>query len=181
MQQEKLDEVALKLGYDLTKVPPVEMDKWIDFVDRIENAKEEVRIALVGKYVQLPDAYKPLPNRIQATAYNNRKLKLELILSDKLTNENIAKKLAKMDGILVTPGFGTRGVEGKICALQYARENNIPCFGIGLGMQTMAIEFARNVLDLKDANSTEMDATTAHNIIDIMYEQKYLRTKAVCA
>ncbi|HOG05965.1 MAG TPA: CTP synthase [Paludibacter sp.] len=174
MQQEKLDEVALKkLGYDLTKVPPVEMDKWIDFVDRIENAKEEVRIALVGKYVQLPDAYKSITESlIQATAYNNRKLKLELILSDRLTNENIEKKLAKMDGILVTPGFGTRGVEGKICALQYARENNIPCFGIGLGMQTMAIEFARNVLDLKDANSTEMDATTAHNIIDIMYEQK---------
>jgi len=174
MQQEKLDEVALtKLGYDLTQVPPVKMDKWIDFVNRLENAKEEVRIALVGKYVQLPDAYKSIiESLIQATTYNNRKLKLELVLSDKLNGDNIEKKLAKMDGILVAPGFGTRGMDGKLCALQYARENDIPCFGIGMGMQAMAIEFARNVLDLKDANSTEMDATTAHNVVDIMYEQK---------
>ncbi len=174
MQEERLDEVALKkLGYDLEETPPVKMDKWINFVERLENAQEVVKIGLVGKYVQLPDAYKSIMESLtQATAFHNRKLKLELILSDKLKAENIEKKLKALDGIVVAPGFGTRGMDGKLCALKYARENDIPCLGIGMGMQAMAIEFARNVLNLKDANSTEMDATTANNIIDIMYEQK---------
>jgi CTP synthase len=174
MQQEKLDEVVLtKLGFDLDKVAPANMDSWIEFVEKLENATQEVRIGLVGKYVQLPDAYKSISESLlQASAYNNRKLKLELILSDKLTNENAAKKLGHLDGILVAPGFGQRGAEGKLAALKYARENDIPCFGICFGMQTMSIEFARNVLGYADANSTEIDRRTTHNVIDIMDEQK---------
>jgi len=174
MMAEKLDEVALtKMGFDLDKIPAPNVEKWTAFVEKLENAKEEVRIALVGKYVQLPDAYKSIiESLIHASAYNNRKLKLDLILSDKLSDENIEKKLAKVDGILIAPGFGTRGMEGKFSALKYAREHNIPCLGICMGMQTMSVEFARNVLGLKDANSTEIDPTTPYNIVDIMDEQK---------
>lgn len=174
MMAEKLDEVALtKMGFDLSATPAPNVERWTAFVEKLENAKEEVRIALVGKYVQLPDAYKSIiESLVHASAYNNRKLKLELILSDKLNEENIEKKLGKVDGILVAPGFGTRGMEGKFLALQYAREKNIACLGICMGMQTMSIEFARNVLGLKDANSTEIDPTTPYNIVDIMDEQK---------
>ena len=174
MMAEKLDEVVLtKMGFDLASTPPPNIERWTAFVEKLENAKDEVRIALVGKYVQLPDAYKSIiESLIHASAYNNRKLKLDLILSDKLNDENIEKKLGKVDGILIAPGFGTRGMEGKFSALKYARENNIPCLGICMGMQTMSVEFARNVLDLKDANSTEIDPTTPHNIVDIMDEQK---------
>jgi CTP synthase len=174
MQIEKLDEVVLtKMGFDLAKTPEADMTKWTAFVEKLENAKEEVRIGLVGKYVQLPDAYKSIiESLIHASAYNCRKLKLELILSDKLSDENVEKKLAKLDGIIVAPGFGQRGMEGKFAALKFARENNIPCLGICMGMQTMSIEFARNVLGLKDANSTEIDPSTPYNIVDIMEEQK---------
>lgn len=174
MQQEKLDEVVLtKMGYDISQIAPVRMEKWIEFVEKLETAKEEVRIALIGKYIQLPDAYKSImESLIQAATYNNRKLKLEMILSDKLNDENVEKKLAKMDGILVAPGFGVRGVEGKFTAVKYAREHNIPCLGIGLGMQIMSIEFARNVLDMREANTTELEVNTPYNIIDIMDEQK---------
>jgi CTP synthase len=174
MQAEKLDEVVLtKMGFDLAQTQEADMSKWITFVEKLENAKEEVKIALVGKYVQLPDAYKSIiESLIHASAYNNRRLKLELILSDKLNEENIDKKLGKQDGILIAPGFGTRGMDGKLFALKYAREKNIPCLGICMGMQTMTIEFARNVLNLKDANSTEIDPTALHNVVDIMDEQK---------
>ena len=174
MQQEKLDEVVLsKMGFDLEKTPAADMTKWIAFVEKLENATEEVHIGLVGKYVQLQDAYKSITESlIHASAYNNRKLKLDLILSDKLTDENVVKKLQNLDGIVVAPGFGQRGMEGKFVALKYARENNIPCLGICMGMQTMSIEFARNVLGYADANSTEIDPTTAHNVVDIMDEQK---------
>ena len=174
MQEEKLDEVVLtKMGFDLAKTPDADMTKWTAFVEKLEGAKEEVRIGIVGKYVQLPDAYKSIiESLIHASAYNCRKLKLELILSDKISDENVDKKLAKLDGIIVAPGFGQRGMEGKFSALKYARENNLPCLGICMGMQTMSIEFARNVLGLKDANSTEIDPNTPYNIVDIMEEQK---------
>jgi len=149
------------------------MEKWTTFVEKLENATEEVKIAIVGKYVQLPDAYKSITESLlHASAYNNKKLKLELILSDKLTDENVFKKLQKVDGIVVAPGFGQRGMEGKFAALKYARDNNVPCLGICMGMQTMSIEFARNVLGYEDANSTEIDASTTHNVVDIMEEQK---------
>ena len=174
MQAEKLDEVVLtKMGFDLAKTPAADMDKWIAFVEKLENAKEIVRIGLVGKYVQLPDAYKSIiESLLHASAYNNKKLKLELILSDKLTEENVVLKLGNMDGIIVAPGFGPRGMEGKFTALNYARVNNLPCLGICMGMQTMSIEFARNVLGYADANSTEIDPNTTHKIVDIMDEQK---------
>ncbi|MDO9152201.1 MAG: CTP synthase, partial [Paludibacter sp.] len=174
MQHEKLDEVALtKMGFDLEKTPPADMKKWTEFVEILENAKQEVRIALIGKYVQLPDAYKSIiESLLHASAYNNRKLKLDLILSDKLTEENVEQKLSKVDGIVVAPGFGTRGMDGKFAAIKYARENNVPCLGICMGMQTMSIEFARNVLGYADANSTEIDPNTKNNIVDIMEEQK---------
>ena len=109
---------------------------------------------------------------IHASAYNNKKLKLELILSDKLTEENVEKKMNLLHGVIVAPGFGQRGMEGKFTALKFAREHNIPCLGICMGMQTMSIEFARNVLGLTDANSTEIDANTSNNVVDIMDEQK---------
>jgi CTP synthase len=174
MQAEKLDEVVLtKMGFDLSKTPSADMEKWIAFVEKLENAKEEVRIGLIGKYVQLPDAYKSIiESLIHASAYNNKKLKLELILSDKLTEENVEKKMGHLNGVIVAPGFGQRGMEGKFTALKFARENNIPCLGICMGMQTMSIEFARNVLGLTDANSTEIDPTTTNNVVDIMDEQK---------
>lgn len=174
MQNEKLDEVVLtKMGYNLETTPKADLEKWTAFVEKLEGATDEVKIGLVGKYVQLPDAYKSIiESLIHASAYNNRKLKLELILSDKLNDENIEKKLKGLQGIIVAPGFGSRGIEGKFSALKFARENNIPCLGICLGMQTMSIEFARNVLHLKDANSTEVDANTKYNIVDIMDEQK---------
>ncbi|MDD3080080.1 MAG: CTP synthase [Paludibacter sp.] len=174
MQAEKLDEVVLsKMGFDLTKTPKADMEKWTAFVQKLENAHEEVRITIVGKYVQLQDAYKSIiESLIHASAYNNRKLKLTLILSDKLTEENVEKKLKNADGIIIAPGFGQRGMEGKFAALKYARQNNVPCLGICMGMQTMSIEFARNVLGYADANSTEIDASTTHNVVDIMEEQK---------
>ncbi|MDR1584817.1 MAG: CTP synthase, partial [Prevotellaceae bacterium] len=159
MQKEKLDEVVLtKMGFDLSKTRDANMENWINFVEKLENAEEKVRIGLVGKYVQLPDAYKSIiESLIQSSAYNNRKLKLEYILSDKLTEENVEKKLSHLQGIVVAPGFGQRGMDGKFVALKYAREHNLPCFGICMGMQTMSIEFARNVLGYADANSTEID------------------------
>ncbi len=174
MQAEKLDEVVLsKMGFDLEKTPEADLNNWTEFVEKLENAKDEVRIALVGKYAQLPDAYKSITESLlHASAYNNRKLKLDLILSDKICEANVVHKLSKANGIIIAPGFGIRGMEGKFLALKYARENNIPCLGICMGMQTMSIEFARNVLGYTDANSTEIDPNTKHNIVDIMEEQK---------
>jgi len=174
MLKEGLDTVALtKLGFDMNKVAAPDLDRWIHFVEKMEGADKEVHIGLVGKYVQLPDAYKSITESLlQACAYNDRKLKLDLILSDKLTPDNVEKKLSKLDAVIVAPGFGQRGMEGKFTALQFAREHNIPCLGICMGMQTMCIEFARNVLGYSDANSTEIDESTTHNVVDIMDEQK---------
>lgn len=174
MQAEKLDEVVLtKVGYDLTKVPEADMRDWNAFLAKLEGATEEVNIALVGKYVQLQDAYKSIMESLShAAAYNDRKLKLKTVLSDKLTAENVASQLEGMDGILIAPGFGQRGIEGKFEALRYARENKIPCLGICMGMQAMVIEFARNVLGFADANSTELDPHTPHNVVDMMEDQK---------
>ncbi len=173
MQSEGLDKVVLrKLGYDPADTT-ADMRQWNHFLEKLHNAKESVTIALVGKYAKLPDAYKSImESLIHASAYNDRKPNLELLLSDDINEANVAEKLQKADGILIAPGVGPRGVEGKIVAARYARENQIPCLGIGLGMQCMVIDFARNVLHLGDANSTEFDAQTPHNVIDIMDEQK---------
>ena len=179
MQQEGLDRVVLrKMGYDLSQVPEPDMASWNKFLDKLEGATEEVRIALVGKYVQLQDAYKSIRESLShAAAYNNRRLVLTSVLSDDVTAANVAELLQGQQGVIVAPGFGSRGVEGKFEALRYCRENKIPCFGICMGMQTMAIEFARNVLGLKDANSVEFDERTTHNVIDMMEDQKMLVNK----
>ncbi|MBO5961070.1 MAG: CTP synthase [Paludibacteraceae bacterium] len=174
MQAEKLDEVVLtKMGFNLEDVPAADMTDWNHFLSKLENAKDEIRIGLVGKYVQLQDAYKSImESLLHAAAYNDHKLKLKSILSDKLTEENIAKEFEGLDAIVVCPGFGARGIEGKFVALKYARTNNLPCLGICIGMQSMAIEFARNVLGYADANSTELDPHTTHNVVDMMDDQK---------
>lgn len=174
MQAEKLDEVVLtKMGFQLSEVPEADMTDWNNFLSKLENAKEEIHIGLVGKYVQLQDAYKSImESLLHAAAYNDHKLKLKSILSDKLTEQNIEKEFEGLDAIVVCPGFGARGIEGKFVALHYARTNNLPCLGICIGMQSMAIEFARNVLGYTDANSTEIDPHTTHNIVDMMEDQK---------
>lgn len=172
MQEQGLDETILrKMGLPIGDKPS--LDTWRAFLQRRANATEIVKIGLVGKYVELQDAYKSILEALQhAATYNDRKIQIEYIQSEKLTEANVAEKLSDLDGIVVCPGFGSRGIEGKFVAIKYTRENNIPTFGICLGMQCIAIEFARNVLGYADANSTEMDEKTKHNVIDIMEEQK---------
>lgn len=179
MMEEGLDEVVLtKTGYDINVVPKPNMQEWCKFLEKLENAKQEVRIALVGKYVQLQDAYKSIHESLcHAAAYNERKLVLTSILSDDITKENVEALLKGQDGVVIAPGFGARGFEGKITAIQYLREHNIPTLGICLGMQAMCIEFARNVLGYADANSTEFNELTQHDIIDLMADQKTMLNK----
>lgn len=172
MQAEGLDKIILeKFGLPLdTKI---DLQPWKDFLTKMDNAKETVRIGIVGKYAELPDAYKSISESLHhAAVYNDRILKLELIHSQTINEENVAEKLKDLDGVVIAPGFGTRGVDGKFISLKYSRENNIPTFGICLGMQSMVIEFARNVLGYKDANSTELDPNTKYNVIDLMEDQK---------
>ena len=172
MQQQKLDEIVLqKTGMPIKSTP--ELKPWKEFLARMKNATESVRIGLVGKYVELPDAYKSINEALfQAATYNDRKLDLKLIHSEKISKDNVEEILAPMDGIIIAPGFGQRGIEGKFIALKYAREHDVPTFGICLGMQCMVIEFARDVLGYTDANSTEMEVSTSHNVIDLMESQK---------
>lgn len=174
MQAQGMDEIILrKLGMPIGEKPALE--DWKIFLDKQKNATEVVRIALVGKYVELPDAYKSInESLLQASIYHDRKLDLHFIHSDKLNDSNVQERLGKMDGILIAPGFGQRGIEGKFTAIKYARENNVPTFGICLGMQCMVIEYARNVLGMEDANSTEMNPNTAYKVIDLMEEQKHI-------
>lgn len=177
MLDQKMDTVALrKLGLDTER--PIDLEKWRDFVDRVKNPdKGEVKIALVGKYTELPDAYKSISEAfIHAGATNRVKVNLQYVNSEKITAENVAATLGEMCGILVAPGFGHRGLEGKIAAVRYARENSVPFFGICLGMQCSVIEYARNVLGLAEANSTETGATP-HPVIDLMEEQKGITEK----
>ena len=171
MQEQKLDETILrKLGMEVGATPS--LGKWKKFIERREAAKEIVNIGLVGKY-DLQDAYKSILEALsQSGTYNDHKVKTHFINSEKITESNVAEQIDKMDGIVICPGFGQRGIEGKITAAKYCREHNVPTFGICLGMQMMAIEFARNVLGYEDANSREMDEKTPHNVIDIMEEQK---------
>lgn len=172
MQEQKMDEIVLrKLGMPIESKP--ELKSWKAFLDKKKKATETIKIGLVGKYVELPDAYKSInESLLQAATYNDRKLDLRFIHSDKLSDSNIANELSSLDGIVIAPGFGQRGIEGKFKAITFARENNIPTFGICLGMQCMVIEYARNVLGYEDANSTEMNPHAANKVIDIMEEQK---------
>lgn len=167
-----LDEIVLrKMG--VTPEGEPHMEPWMKFIDKIKRADKEVTIGLVGKYVELQDAYKSINEALfQAATYNDRKLNLKYIHSEKLFEHNVQEQMQDLDGVIVAPGFGQRGIEGKFVALKWCREHNVPTFGICLGMQCMVIEFARNVLGYADANSTEMDHTTTHNVIDLMEEQK---------
>lgn len=172
MLKEKLDRVCLtKLKLPLRNEP--DMTQWKDFLWRLKNPKAEVHIGLVGKYVELPDAYKSIAEAfVHAGAHQECKVHLHYIHSEALNEENIKHKLQGMDGILVAPGFGDRGIEGKIAAVRFARENRIPFFGICLGMQVAVVEFARHVIGWQDAHSTEMNAGTKHPVIALMEEQK---------
>ena len=176
MHEQHLDEVVLdKLNLPSEKEP--DMAAWSDFVERVKNPEKRVEIALVGKYTELPDAYKSISESfIHAGAANNCKVKLTYVNSEKITAENVSETLGRMAGILVAPGFGNRGIEGKIEAVRYARENKVPFFGICLGMQSAVIEFARNVLGIKDAHSSEMEQTK-NPVIDLMEEQKGITAK----
>ena len=155
-----------------------DLEAWKDFLGKLKNPTEEVTIALVGKYVELPDAYKSINEAfVHAGAQNECKVTVRSIQSDNITPENIAGLLHGCDGVLVAPGFGERGFEGKIVAVKYVRENNIPFFGICLGMQVAVVEYARNVLGLLDANSTEMDSLTPNPVVAMMEEQKNITLK----
>ena len=177
MQAEGLDQVVLqKLG--IAGYPEVDLRAWHDFLRRYKHPASEVHIGLVGKYVELKDAYKSIKEALEhAGAENECKLHIKWVHSEKLTAKNVAKHLGGLSGILVAPGFGHRGIEGKIEAIKYARENRIPFLGICLGMQMAVIEFGRHVLGLADANSTEMNADTTHPVIAMMEEQKAIENK----
>lgn len=177
MLEEKLDITVLrKLNLDLRDDPA--LTKWRDFLKKLNNPKKEVNIGLVGKYVELPDAYKSITESfIHAGAANECTVNLELIHSEEIGEDNAASMLQNLDGIVVAPGFGSRGMEGKIKAVEYARVNNIPFLGICLGMQCAVIEFGRNVLGFADADSTEMNPATKYPVIDLMEEQKSITDK----
>ncbi len=172
MLEEGLDDVVLKkLQLPNNKQP--DLKSWNDFLKRFKNPKNTVEIGLIGKYVELHDAYKSISEAfIHAGAQNEVKVNINWIHSEELTVENVPELLKNLNGILVAPGFGERGIEGKIEAVKFARENNIPFFGICLGMQMAVIEYSRNVLGLKGANSTEMNSNTLYPVIDLMEEQK---------
>ncbi len=172
MKAEKLDQLVLD-HFGIKGLPEPDLTKWCDFLDRLNHPKSEVNIALVGKYVELQDAYKSiLESFVHAGAANECKVNVHSIHSEFLDYSNIEEKLGKMDGILVAPGFGERGIEGKILAVKYAREHNVPFFGICLGMQMCVVEFARDVLGLKEAISTEVNPSTPYPVIDLMEDQK---------
>lgn len=172
MHEQHLDEIVLrKTG--VTPEGEPHMAPWLHFLDKLHAATKPVTIGLVGKYVELQDAYKSINESLfQAATYNDRKLDLRYIHSGKLNEGNVDGSLSQLDGVIIAPGFGQRGIEGKFTALKWAREHDVPTLGICLGMQCMVIEFARDVLGMADANSTEMNPTTTHNVIDLMEEQK---------
>ena len=154
------------------------IDTWKSFVQKIINPKYKVNVALVGKYTKYADSYKSILEAfIHSGSINNTKVVLKLINAEDITEEQVARKLACFDGILVGPGFGNRGFEGKLIAIEYARKNKIPFFGICLGMQCAVVEFARNVCGLSEANSSEMDKNTEHKLIDLMEAQKDVKNK----
>lgn len=177
MLQEGLDVIVLK-RLQINGYAAPELSKWRAFLDKLNYPKSKVNIGLIGKYIELQDAYKSILEAfIHAGAVNQCKVNIVNIHSENICDENVAEKLKELDGLLVAPGFGSRGVEGKIAAVKYARENNLPFFGICLGMQMSVIEYARNVLGWKEAHSTEMEAQTAYPVIALMEEQKKVKKK----
>ena len=174
MQKQGMDEILLR-KMNMPVEASTGLEPWKAFLQKRKDARKEVRIRLVGKYAELPDAYKSINESLsQAAIYNDRKLVLDVCHSEKITDENVAAMLGDADGIVIAPGFGQRGIEGKFIALRYAREKDIPTFGICLGMQCMVIEYGRSLLGLEGANSTEMDPMTPHKVIDLMEEQKHI-------
>lgn len=177
MLREKLDLIVLK-KLNITNYNEPDLHKWREFLEKVKHPSKKVTIGLIGKYIELQDAYKSiLESFIHAGAMNDCKVQVVNVHSEYIDEENVNEKLLGLDGLLVAPGFGFRGVEGKIIAVKYARENNLPFFGICLGMQMAAIEFARNVLGIKDADSTEMNPDTPDPVIDMMEEQKKITMK----
>ena len=171
MEKEKLDKVVLK-KLEISNYSSTNMNVWADFVNKLKSPKNTINIGLVGKYVELQDSYKSiLESLVHAGSVNETKVNVHSIHSEHIDDE-INEKILKLDGLIVAPGFGSRGIEGKIKSIKSARENNIPFFGICLGMQMAVIEFSRNVLNLKDSNSTEMDENTSNPVISLMQDQK---------
>ena len=171
MEKEKLDKVVLK-KLEISNYSSTNMNVWADFVNKLKSPKNTINIGLVGKYVELQDSYKSiLESLVHAGSVNETKVNVHSIHSEHIDDE-INEKILKLDGLIVAPGFGSRGIEGKIKSIKSARENNIPFFGICLGMQMAVIEFSRNVLNLKDSNSTEMDEDTSSPVISLMQDQK---------
>jgi len=177
MQKENLDGIVLrKLGIKRTRKP--DLKPWIEFVNRLKNPKYSLDIGLVGKYVELADSYKSIIESLcHAGVYHECKVHVHTIHSEEINPHNVEKILGRMNGIIVAPGFGDRGIDGKIIAVHFAREYNVPFLGICLGMQCAVIEFARNVIGLKKAHSTEMNPMTPHPVIDLMEEQKGITEK----
>jgi len=175
MKDEQLDIAVLRKTQ--TPVPEqLDLKNWENFIRRLKNPKQEITIGLVGKYVELKDAYKSIHESfVHGGSANETKVHVKSLQSERITKENVNEKLAGLDGVLVAPGFGGRGIEGKIEAVRYARENKIPFLGICLGMQCAAIEFTRNVLKLEEAHSTEIDPNTPYPVIDLMEEQKSVK------
>jgi CTP synthase len=175
MLREKLDLICLQ-KLNIKNYSEPELDKWIGFLDKLKYPRSKVTVGLIGKYIELQDAYKSiLESFIHAGAMNEVKVQVVNVHSEFITKENVGEKLDGLDGLLVAPGFGHRGIEGKIVAVQYAREKGLPFFGICLGMQMAVIEFARNILGLPDAHSTEMDVSTSNAVINMMEEQKKIK------
>ena len=177
MLQENLDIIVLK-RLQINGYSAPDLSKWRGFITRLNTPKHRIKIGLIGKYIELQDAYKSiLESFVHAGAENYCKVQIVNIHSEFLNEDNVAEKFAELDGLLVAPGFGSRGVEGKITAVKYARENNLPFFGICLGMQMAVIEFARNVMGMEDAHSTEMEPNTLHPVIALMDDQKKVKKK----
>lgn len=172
MHEQHLDEIVMR-KLDMNPVGQPDMAPWKEFLTKMRTADKKVRIGLVGKYVELQDAYKSISEALfQCATYSDRQLDLVYIHSERVTPDNVDSQLRDLDGVIIAPGFGQRGIEGKFVALKWCREHDVPTFGICLGMQCMVIEFARDVLGLPQANSTEMQPHTPDNVIDLMEEQK---------
>lgn len=177
MHRQSLDNIVLRICQVQSDREP-DLKTWHTFLEKLQSPKGEINIALVGKYVELQDAYKSINESLFiAATYLDRRLNLKSIHSEKLNDQNAGELLGGFDGVIVAPGFGQRGIDGKFAALKWCRQNDVPTFGICLGMQCMVIEYARNVLGLDGANSREMDDRTPHPVIDIMEEQKRITDK----
>lgn len=177
MMKEQLDKVVMHKLKLPSKHEP-DMQAWKDFLGKLKNPVREIKIGLIGKYIELKDAYKSIiESFIHAGVANECKVDLVWVHSEKIDDDNVKQQLKGLNAILVAPGFGERGIEGKISSIKYARENNIPFLGICLGMQCAVVEFARNVMGLKGAHSTEMNSKTKHPVIDMMADQKKVKAK----